>query len=161
MEPYPVPAGRQVADFPGQGRGRPGIGHADDPLLYACLYLAILAGLRVIPEASATGDPQLGETFVSLVLMNGAGLAMIVVQLWVALRFKSFAIPLMLGIVGTFLALAIRAAKKAIFLPWLAPAYTFTITEPASLAVVIFGYVGGFLLIPLMVWHLSRHERNA
>jgi lantibiotic transport system permease protein len=128
--------------------------------LYVCLYGAILTGLFLIPEASATGDPQLGETFVSLMLMTGAGLLMIVIQLWAALRFKSFAMPLMGGIIGTFLALAIHASKTAIFLPWLAPAYSFTIVEPASLAVVLFGYIGGIALIPVMVWHLSQHERN-
>ncbi len=84
---------------------------------------------------------------------------MIVIQLWVALRFRSFAIPLVLGIVGTFFALAIQAAKKAVFLPWLAPAYTFTLTRPDSLHVVIFGYAGGVVLIPLMLWHLSQHQR--
>ena len=92
-------------------------------------------------------------------MLNGAGLTMIVIQLWVALRFRGFAVPLVLGIVGTFLALAIQAAKKAVFLPWLAPAYTFTITRPDSLHVVIFGYAAGLVLIPVMLWHLSQHER--
>lgn len=130
-------------------------------ILYVVLYAAILAGAVFIPGATVTGDPQWSDTFVSLLMMNGAGLTMIVIQLWVALRYRSFAVPLVLGIVGTFFALAIQAAKKAVFLPWLAPAYTFTITRPDSLAVVVFGYVGGLVLIPLMLWHLSRHERSA
>ncbi len=128
-------------------------------VLYLVLYGAVIAGLCLVPGATATGDPQWGDTFTSLLLMNGAGLTMIVIQLWVALRFRGFAIPLVLGIVGTFFALAIQAAHKGVFLPWLAPAYTFTITRPDSLMVVIFGYAGGLLLIPVMLWHLSQHQR--
>ncbi len=127
--------------------------------LYTVLYGAVIAGVCLIPGASVSGDPQWGETFLSLLMLNGAGLTMIVIQLWVALRFRGFAVPLVLGIVGTFLALAIQAAKKAVFLPWLAPAYTFTITRPDSLHVVIFGYAAGLVLIPVMLWHLSQHER--
>ncbi len=130
-------------------------------ILYAVLYAAVIACTLFIPGASVSGDPQWGDTFVSLLMMNGAGLTMIVLQLWVALRFRGFAVPLVLGIVGTFFALAIQAAKTAVFLPWLAPAYTFTITRPDSLHVVIFGYAGGLVLIPLMLWHLSRYERTA
>jgi hypothetical protein len=62
-----------------------------------------------------------------------------------------------LGIVGTFLALAIQSAHRPIFLPWLAPAYAFTITRPDSLAVVAFGYLGG-VLAPFMVCRLSCYE---
>ncbi|MEI9902991.1 MAG: ABC transporter permease [Asticcacaulis sp.] len=129
-------------------------------ILYVVLYAAVIAGAAFIPGATVTGDPQWADTFVSLLMMTGAGLCMIVIQLWVALRFRSFAVPLVLGIVGTFFALAIQAAKAAVFLPWLAPAYTFTVTRPGSLAVVIFGYAGGLVLIPLMLWHLSRYERT-
>ena len=128
-------------------------------ILYGILYGFIIAGAMFIPGALVTGDPQCLDTFISLFMMTGAGLMMIVLQLWLALRFKSFAIPLVVGIVGTFLALAIQASKAFVFLPWLAPAYTFTITKPGSLAVVIFGYAGGLLLAPMMLWHLSRHER--
>ncbi len=132
-----------------------------DLILYAALYAAVFLGAALIPGASLSGDPQWADTFFSLLLMNGAGLTMIVLQLWAALRFRSFATPLVLGIVGTFFALAIQASKAAVFLPWLAPAYTFTITRPGSLAVVIFGYAGAAVLTPLMLWHLSRYERVA
>ena len=128
-------------------------------VLYVTLYVAIILGAVLIPGAHVTGNPQSLDTFTSLFLMTGAGLAMIVLQLWLALRFSNFAIPLVTGIVGTFLALAIQASKASVFLPWLAPAYTFTVTRPDSLAVVIFGYAGGLLLMPVMIWHLSRHER--
>lgn len=129
-------------------------------VLYVCLYGAIIAGTGVIPGAAATGVPQWGDTFFSLFLMVGAGLMMVVLQLWVALRFESFAVPLVVGIVGTFFALAVNSAVKGVFLPWLAPASCFTITDPRSLAVVVFGSVGGLALVPLMLWHLSRHQRE-
>lgn len=126
--------------------------------LYASLYVAILAATHLIPGASATGDPQWGETVVSILLLNGAGLMMVVIQLWVALRFRNFAVPLVVGIVGTFLALAVRSAKQGVFLPWLVPAYTFTLPEPTSIAVVCFGYLGGAAIIPIVIAHLAQHE---
>jgi lantibiotic transport system permease protein len=129
-------------------------------ILYAVLYAAIICATLFIPGAAVSGDPQMSDTFTSLFMMNGAGFMMIILQLWLALRFNSFTVPLVAGIVGTFLALAIQASKAFVFLPWLAPAYTFTITKPGSLAVVIFGYAGGLLLVPVMLWHLSRHERT-
>jgi ABC-2 type transport system permease protein len=129
-------------------------------VLYVALYGALIAAAALIPGVSLTGDAQWADTLSSLFLMDGAALTMTVVQLWLALRFRSFALPLVVGIVGTFLALAIQAAHQGIFLPWLAPAYTFTITKPSSLAVVIFGYVGGLALAPLMVLHLAQHQRQ-
>lgn len=129
-------------------------------VLYVSLYGAVIVATAILPGAAVTGDPQWLETFTSLLLMNGAALTMTVIQLWLALRFRSFALPLVVGIVGTFLALAIQAAHGGIFLPWLAPAYTFSIRDPSSLAVVIFGYVGALVLAPLMVAHLARHQRQ-
>ena len=129
--------------------------------LYTFLYAVILMAAHLIPGARATGDPQWGETLVSLLLLNGAGLMMVVVQLWVALRFRNFAVPLVVGIVGTFLALAVRSARQGVFLPWLAPAYAFTLPAPTSIAVVGFGYLGGLVLIPVMIAHLARHELAA
>jgi ABC-2 type transport system permease protein len=129
--------------------------------LYVSLYAAILIATNLIPGANATGDPQWGETFLSILLLNGAGLMMVIVQLLVALRFRNFAVPLVVGIVGTFLALAVRSAKQSVFLPWLAPAYTFTLPNRTSVAVVAFGYVGGLVLIPLIITHLAQHEPAA
>lgn len=126
--------------------------------LYVFLYGAILLATHLIAGASATGNPQWGETLLSIFLLNGAGLMMVVIQLWVALRFRNFAVPLVVGIVGTFLALAVRSAKRGVFLPWLAPAYTFTLPDPTSIAVVGFGYLGGLALIPVMIAHLANHE---
>ena len=128
-------------------------------ILYLALYAAILMCIAVVPGAHVSGPPQLTETFTSLLLLNGASLTMVIVQLWIALRFQSFALPLVVGIVGTFLALCIQSSRLPIFLPWVAPAYAFTITRPESLAVVVFGYTGGLVLLPLMLWHLSRHQR--
>lgn len=127
-------------------------------VLYGALYAAVFLAARMLPGVTLAGDPQGLDTFTSLLLMNGAGLTMMIVQLWTALRFRSFAPPLVLGIVGTFLALAIQSAHRPIFLPWLAPAYAFTITRPDSLAVVAFGYLGGLVLAPFMAWRLSRYE---
>jgi hypothetical protein len=130
-------------------------------ILYGGLISAVLACTLLVPGAGASGPPQLAETFLSLLLMNGASLTMVVVQLWIALRLRSFALPLVVGIVGTFFALCIQSAKAPVFLPWVAPAYAFTVTRPESLAVVLFGYLGGMVLIPIMLWRLSRLQRTS
>jgi len=129
-------------------------------VLYGALYAAVLACVTFIPGAGVSGPAQLGETFTSLLLLNGASLTMVVVQLWIALRFRSFALPLVVGIVGTFFALCIQSSRTPVFLPWVAPAYAFTITRPGSLAVVLFGYLGGLALLPIMLWRLSRLQRQ-
>jgi ABC-2 type transport system permease protein len=130
-------------------------------VLYVALYAVVAACIAIIPGAEATGAPQFADTFASLLLMDGAAFTMVIVQLWIALRVRSFALPLVVGIVGTFFALCIQSARTPIFLPWVAPAYAFTIVRPESFAVVAFGYLGGLALTPVMLWRLSRLQRTS
>ena len=46
---------------------------------------------------------------------------MAVIQLWVALRFRSFVVPVALGLAGTFLVIAAMGAPEAVVLPWAMP----------------------------------------
>ena len=93
---------------------------------------------------------------VSLLL---AGTTMlIVIQLWVALRFASFVMPLMVGIGGTLVALAVAmtGTDQAAWFPWVLPLKILNAPDPTAFAV--FGATGGLVLLGVMIVHLSHHN---
>jgi ABC-2 type transport system permease protein len=83
---------------------------------------------------------------------------LIAIQLWAALRFRSFVPPLVLGISGTFVAVAATSAKEGPYFPWLIPTNALA-SDPAraNLAIQI-GLYGGLVLLGLMVVRMSRVE---
>lgn len=87
-----------------------------------------------------------------------ASFCMSMIQLWVALRFRSFVAPITLGIAGTFVAVMASDAKEGVYFPWLMP-LNILVTDggPASPA-LIYGVVGGAVVLMLMLAHLSRRE---
>ncbi|MCC6786626.1 MAG: ABC transporter permease [Hyphomonadaceae bacterium] len=126
---------------------------------YALIYAALWLGEFVKPGVQLVGDAQFDELALAFALMAaGAGL-MIVVQLWAALRFRGFAIPLVMGIVGTFAALALASSVRGVLLPWFIPTYVLTLQQPSSQIAIWFGAVGGVVAAVAMVFHLGRQER--
>lgn len=120
-----------------------------------------LAGL--LAEEMQPGDQILGAvpwagTAKLLGKMFAGSILLIAVQLWLALRFKSFVPPLVTGIAGTFVAVAATSAKEGAFFPWLIPTNALA-TNPARAAMAIdLGLYGGLLLLAVMVIHMSRVE---
>lgn len=91
-------------------------------------------------------------------LLWAASMLMTVIQLWVAIRFRSFVVPVALGLGGTFLVVAAMGAPEALVLPWAMPLGTLPVpggNPPLALAA---GLGGGLLLLPLMVAHLARRD---
>ncbi len=116
-----------------------------------------LAGL-VKPQAALTGAfdlPQYARLFGMMFL---AGLLLIAIQLWIALRFASFVPGLIVGISGTFFAVVATSAKQGVFLPWQMPVNMLA-TEAwrVNTALGLGGGLGLAALI-LMTVHLSRRE---
>lgn len=98
---------------------------------------------------------KLGRT-VSLLL---AGTTMqIVIQLWVALRFASFVMPLVVGIGGTLVAMAVAMTRtdQAGWFPWVLPLKILTAPDPVRHAIL--GGIGGLILLIIMICDLSRHD---
>ena len=83
---------------------------------------------------------------------------MCVIQLWTALRFRSFVPPLVLGIVGTFIAVAAASAREGAYFPWLMPLHILS-TEPAMQVTALWiGAAGGAVALLAMLVDLGRRE---
>lgn len=88
-----------------------------------------------------------------------AGALMVMLQLWVALRFANFVVPLGFGISGTLVAISVLVmhTDKADYWPWLLPINAVASTkEPERF--LLLGSLGGLLVLALMVVDLSRRE---
>jgi lantibiotic transport system permease protein len=127
-------------------------------LVYVGLYSAGLIVGAVVPEHRLSGDMQFGEMAIGMVAMVVGGLPMIFIQLWVALRWRSFVLPLVVGIIGTFFALVITASGVNVYIPWILQIYATMWPKPAGIVGVWGGLAGGTLALSLLVADLSRRE---
>lgn len=117
------------------------------------VVLALLLPLSgLVAEQLEPGDQILGEVPWSqhvrlLGTMYLGSVLAIGFQLWVALQSKSFVPPLVLGIGGTFVAVAATGAKEGIFFPWTIPINALA-SDPARAALATnIGLFGGFLVL--------------
>ena len=87
--------------------------------------LAIFAsghvGGLVMPAEALEGIPPYGQIVSILTKMWAASLLVTAFQLAIALRFSSFALPVSVGIGGTFVAVAATSSKWGLVFPWLMP----------------------------------------
>jgi len=116
-----------------------------------------LAG-AIKPAVAATGPFDLAQYARVMAMMFGAGLLMVAIQLWIALRYASFVPGLVVGIGGTFFAVVATAAKQGVFLPWQMPVNMLA-TEAWRVSTAL-GLGGGLGLVALvlMTVHLARRE---
>lgn len=91
-------------------------------------------------------------------LMTGSMTALVAVQLWVALRFSNFVVPLVVGIGGTLVALAvmITGTQQADLFPWVLAYNTLITPTPERYAMV--GLFAGLAILAAMVPVLARHQ---
>ena len=123
------------------------------------LFGLLVAGAEFAGRVHAvTGVLDLEVLRATLAKMAAASLLMCVIQLWTALRFRSFVPPLVLGIVGTFIAVAAASAREGAYFPWLMPLHILS-TDPAMqrMALMI-GAAGGIGAMLAMLFDLSRRE---
>ncbi len=116
-----------------------------------------LAG-TIKPALAPSGEFALANYTRILSLMAVAGTLMIAIQFWVAMRFASFVPSLVVGIGGTFFAVAATSAKQGVFMPWQMPVNILA-TEAWRIQTAL-GLGGGMGLIVLIlgVIHLARRE---
>lgn len=93
----------------------------------------------------------------TLMRITAAAILMAMLQLWVALRFKSFVPPLVFGIAGTVVALAAQSAQKGMYFPWLMSAAMMTSPERQQIALML-GGAGGLIVMLAMLAHMSWRE---
>ena len=125
-------------------------------LLVYTYTLVSLAG--AITGAMPTGDMAVADVTIRALRLLAAGLLLATLQLWVALRFANFVIPLAVGIAGTLVGLAvlISGTQDADWFPWVVTLRT--VTGEDWQQPVLIGLVGGVLAIGAMLFDLSRQS---
>ena len=123
------------------------------------LFALLIGGAKLVavihPVSGVLDTDQLGTT---LARMAAASILMCVIQLWTALRFRSFVPPLVLGIVGTFIAVAAASAREGAYFPWLMPLHVLSTDAALQRMALMIGAVGGIAAMVTMLVDLSRRE---
>lgn len=123
------------------------------------LFLEILIAVPLVESLrSTTGALDAGALAVTLAKMGVAAMLACMIQLWVALRFRSFVPPLVLGIGGTFVAIAATSARQGVYFPWLMSVNVLAANPDEQALAMVLGGFGGLVALFLMLIHLSRHE---
>ena len=123
------------------------------------LYALLIVGGSLIATVHSVSAPldamALRDTIAG---MAAASLLMCVIQLWIALRFRSFVPPLVLGILGTFVSVAAASAREGAYFPWLMPLHMLS-TDLAKQAMAFrIGALGGCAALLVMLADLARRE---
>jgi ABC-2 type transport system permease protein len=135
-------------------------------LLVAAMTVALFAltpafamlGDALAPERDLVGPLDLPHFAAILARMLGGAVLLIALQLWAALRFRSFVPPLVLGIGGTFVAIVASGSKYGPYFPWLIPTNALS-PDPARAELgLTIGLTGGLAVALLMLFDLSRRE---
>jgi ABC-2 type transport system permease protein len=116
------------------------------------------SALLVARLHAVTGSLDAVALASTLAKMVAAAALVCMLQLWVALRFRSFVPPLVFGIGGTFVAVAATSARQGAYFPWLM-AVNVLATEPErqQLAIML-GTLGGLAALAAMVLHMNLRE---
>ncbi len=103
------------------------------------------------------GPLPLAELARTVPLLLAAATSLVVIQLWIALRFASFVVPLSVGIGGTLVALAVAmtGTDQAAWFPWVLPLGILSSRDPTP---ALFGAATGLMALALMIADLSRHD---
>lgn len=126
-------------------------------LVFVFAWLGSLLG-GALSGRMPTGELPWGRIGRGVAAITGAAGLMVMLQLWVALRFANFVIPLGFGIGGTLVAISAMVTRShdADWFPWLLPVNAVVKDEPTPF--LLLGGLGGLAVLLLMVVDLSRRE---
>lgn len=128
-------------------------------LMQLLLFLLILAAAPLITALhEVRGSLDAATLAATLAKMGVAASLVCMLQLWVALRFRSFVPPLVLGIGGTFAAIAATSARQGAYFPWLMSVNVLASEEATRQLAITLGGVGGLIALAAMLIHLSWRE---
>lgn len=128
-------------------------------LLNICLTLlaVFLAGL-VEPGLKASGQLLLMGHLMEASKVMLASTLLIGIQFWAAIRFSSFVPCLLLGIGGTFFAVAATSAKEGAVVPWQMPINAISQQTSQAETALFLGLGLGLALFAACTIYLSRRE---
>ncbi|MFN3229874.1 MAG: ABC transporter permease [Asticcacaulis sp.] len=117
---------------------------------------------ELIPAKALTGPVDWANLAAITARATGAALLMLVIQLWVALRFRNFVTPLLVGIGGVFFAVNAVSSKYGVWFPWLMTVNASLATDAKVQALALsLGLGGGLVALGVMLWDLSRRDMPA
>ena len=124
-------------------------------LVFAYAYLVGYA-MGMLLDLQPTGDPGFALVAESALALLGAASFLSAIQLWTALRFSNFVVPLAVGIAGTMVGLAVMltGTDKADWFPWVLTLRS--VGPEAGLTPVWTGIAGGLVVSGLLLVDLSR-----
>ena len=128
-------------------------------LMSLWLWLLLRGGAWLVEMAKPVDGPfesrKIAETLTTMFAASGL---MIVLQIWMALRSRSFVPPLVLGIVGTFTSVAAASAKEGAYFPWLMPLHVLSTDPVLAHRALLIGSIGGVIALIAMMIDLSHRE---
>ncbi|WBX94513.1 ABC transporter permease [Pseudoxanthomonas mexicana] len=133
-------------------------------LVAMSVLLATLTSLAVLgagwwqPSVAATDSPDYARYLALLGRIFASSWLLVAVQLWVALRFSSFVPALALGIGGTFFAVVATSASIGLAMPWQIPVNQLAADLGRAQLALGIGFVGGVVVLVMMLFALSRRE---
>lgn len=83
---------------------------------------------------------------------------LIAIQLWAAILFRQFLIPMSIGVGGGFVAVVAQASEYGIYFPWLLPVNMLQTDEARITIALSLGLGGGLLAFLAMIVTASRME---
>lgn len=125
----------------------------------ALLFVLIVAAAPLVAALHPTTgrvDPALLGAI--LCKMVAAAALVCLLQLWVALYFRSFVPPLVFGIAGTFVAIAATGARQGAYFPWLMAVHMLSPDPPRQQTALLLGSAGGAVVLVAMLVHLNFRE---
>lgn len=135
-------------------------------LLVGAMSAMLMVEIRVVgmavaafePAKAFTGEfPWLRAAQVSAATW-GASLFMGMVQLWIAIRFRSFVAPMAVGLAGTFATVVGSGMGETIYVPWAMPVSIIAAHGQDAVTAFHVGLWGGVATLLLMLVDLSRKE---
>lgn len=126
--------------------------------IYVSIFASGFTAGAINPAEALEGTPPWWESAKLLGKMYLASCLLIAVQLGVALRFNSFALPVSVGIGGTFVAVAATSSKYGIYFPWLLPVNMLASEPERAEFALMLGGAGGAVLFAAVVIYLSRRD---
>jgi hypothetical protein len=126
--------------------------------LWLLVPAAGYAAEALAPGTQLTGAPDLAASAQLLATMFAGSLLLIAIQLWAALRFKSFVPPLVLGIGGTFASVVAAGARQGAYFPWMIPTNALAADPSLAGRAIAVGCAGGLVLLLVMLAAMSSRE---
>ncbi|MFP7721885.1 ABC transporter permease [Lysobacter sp. A3-1-A15] len=126
------------------------------------VLLAVLAPVlgrvsdALTPGRALTGSFDWAEFAGVLLRMYASAWLLVAVQLWAALRWRSFVPPLALGIGGTFVAVVATGSDLGPYFPWLIPTNALGSNPSSASVALLVGALGGALCTAGLALDLSR-----